>query len=192
MSNPEQFPVIPDWDTYFLEIAVAVSWKSKDPTCPVGAVVADDENVLRSTGFNGFPRGNFDRFSLLNDKEEKLNWICHAEANAIFNAARLGMSLTDSTIYTTKFPCLACCQAIIQAGITRVCTHDHKYWDGDPLDEPDEKFKIKKHGRKQTLLRMSGIEVCAPFHPDWQVSEVHQPQPRVTWREWPRGHTDAA
>jgi len=127
---------IEDWDTYFLELAVAVSWKSKDPKCQVGAVITSRDRVVLSTGFNGFPRGDLDRLELLSDEDEKLNWMCHAEANAIFNAARRGVSLVGCELFTTKFPCLSCCRAIVQAGVERLCTHDDRYWEyasGEPI-----------------------------------------------------------
>jgi deoxycytidylate deaminase len=78
------------------------------------------------------------------------------------NAARIGVALEDATIYVSKFPCLGCCTAIIQAGIKRIYTHDHRYWSDDPLD--------KEHFRKPIVLRQAGIQVDAPFHPDFSVT----------------------
>jgi len=46
--------------------------------------------------------------------------IVHAEMAAITNAARLGLPLGGSTLYTTTFPCHDCAKHIIAAGITRV------------------------------------------------------------------------
>jgi dCMP deaminase len=46
--------------------------------------------------------------------------MVHAEANGIFNAARMGASLKGCTLYCTKIPCATCAQGIIQAGITTV------------------------------------------------------------------------
>lgn len=69
----------------------------------------------------------FDDDRLLDNADEKIKIICHAEANAIFNAARRGVTLQGASIFVTKFPCLACCNAIIQAGITRISTHDKKF-----------------------------------------------------------------
>lgn len=45
------------WDKYFIEMAVLVSTKSKDPSTKVGCVIVGPDNEIRSTGFNGFPRG---------------------------------------------------------------------------------------------------------------------------------------
>jgi len=45
----------------------------------------------------------------------------HAEMEAIINAARRGnVSLKDSTLYCTTFPCHNCSRHIIAAGITKV------------------------------------------------------------------------
>jgi deoxycytidylate deaminase len=101
----------------------------------------------------------FDDEGLLQNIEEKLTWICHAESNAILNAARTGAPMKGSSIYVTKFPCFACCNSIVQAGIARIYTHDDKYWDDDPWD--------KEHTRKMKLLGQARIRVDAPFHPDF-------------------------
>ena len=136
---------VDSWDEYFLNIAKAVSIKSKDPKCPVGAVIASQDNILLSTGFNGLARGVHDDEQTLLDAAEKLRVICHAENNAIVNAARVGgRPLQDTVIYVTKFPCLACCNAIIQAGIKRIYTHDDSFWNDDPVDED--------HSRKKRVL----------------------------------------
>lgn len=153
---------VEDWDHYFLYLALVASIKSKDPRCRVGAVIASPDKVLLSTGFNGFARGVDDDDTLLADVPEKLKMICHAEANAVMNAARIGVALEKATIYVTKFPCLSCCNAIIQAGISRIYTHDNRYWSDDPLD--------KEHFRKPIVLRQAGIQVDAPFHPDFSIT----------------------
>lgn len=44
----------------------------------------------------------------------------HAEANAISYAARFGVPLEGTELYTTFCPCLPCAQLIIAAGITKV------------------------------------------------------------------------
>lgn len=44
----------------------------------------------------------------------------HAEANAVAFAARHGIPLLGSTLYTTLTPCVKCAQLIINAGVTRV------------------------------------------------------------------------
>ena len=155
---------VDNWDEYFLNIAKAVSIKSKDPKCPVGAIIVSQDKIVLSTGFNGFARGVHDDDQILHDADEKLKIICHAESNAIMNAARVGgHAFQGTTIYVTKFPCLACCNAIIQVGITRIYTHDHEFWDDDPLDAD--------HSRKMRVLRETHMEVDAPYHPEFRPSE---------------------
>jgi dCMP deaminase len=152
---------IDSWDTYFAEIAKTVARKSKDPRCPVGCVVTSPDHLVVSTGFNGLPRGVFDSERLLADVEQKLVWICHAEANAILNAARSGAPLKGCSIYVTKFPCFNCCQLIVQSGIASIYTLDSKYWNDDPAE------KTAEHRRKRSLLAQAGIKITAPNHPDF-------------------------
>lgn len=46
--------------------------------------------------------------------------IVHAEMNAISDAARLGRSIKNATLYVTTFPCHNCAKHIIAGGIARV------------------------------------------------------------------------
>jgi len=155
---------VDSWDEYFLNVAKAISIKSKDPKCPVGAVIVSEDNVILSTGFNGLARGVHDDEQTLLDADEKIRVICHAEQNAIMNAARVGgRPLQRAAIYVTKFPCLACCNAIIQAGIRRIYTHDDSFWNDDRADED--------HSRKKRVLHESGVEVDAPYHPAFRPTE---------------------
>ena len=44
----------------------------------------------------------------------------HAEANAIAQAAKFGVSLVDARLYSSMFPCFDCAKLIVAAGITQV------------------------------------------------------------------------
>lgn len=44
----------------------------------------------------------------------------HAEMDALLEAARRGVSVSDATLYTTTFPCHNCARHVIAAGIKRV------------------------------------------------------------------------
>lgn len=46
-----------NWDEFFIEMAMLVARKSKDPSTKVGCVLVGSDNAVLSTGFNGFPRG---------------------------------------------------------------------------------------------------------------------------------------
>ncbi len=108
------------WDYRFIELARHISFWSKDPSTKVGCVVVGEDREIRSTGFNGFPRGINDDDERLLDREKKYPLICHAEENAIMHAARIGVSLKNSTAYVTWPPCSRCARSLIQAGIREI------------------------------------------------------------------------
>ena len=108
------------WDRRFLELAEHISTWSKDPSTKVGCVVVGEDREIRSTGFNGFPRGIEDDAERLEDRAQKYPLICHAEENAIMHAARIGISLKSNTAYVTWPPCSRCTRSLIQAGVSEV------------------------------------------------------------------------
>ena len=80
----------PDWDSYFMKIASAVSERS---TCDeIGHLMVDGHCVR----------------------------TIHAETNAIIQAALHGISTRGSTCYVTHLPCINCTKALINAGIIRI------------------------------------------------------------------------
>ena len=108
------------WDRRFIDLALHISNWSKDPSTKVGCVVVGADREIRSTGFNGFPRGIKDSIERLEDREMKYPLICHAEENAIMHAARIGISLKDCVAYVTWPPCTRCARSLIQAGVVEV------------------------------------------------------------------------
>ena len=108
------------WDKRFLNLAAHISAWSKDPSTKVGCVVVGEDREIRSTGFNGFPRGIEDDAERLEDRAQKYPLICHAEENAIMHAARIGISLKSNTAYVTWPPCSRCTRSLIQAGVSEV------------------------------------------------------------------------
>ena len=118
----------PTWDEYFMEIAKVVAKRSNCSRRQVAAVIAKDNHIL-STGYNGTPRGVKNCFDggcprcaghakSGTGLEECL--CVHAEQNAICQAARYGVNISESTIYITISPCLTCAKLIINAGISEV------------------------------------------------------------------------
>jgi len=178
-SSPD---AIDSWDEYFQLLAEAVKLKSKDPKCQVGAVVVSSDNVVLATGFNGLPRGVRDRADLLEDAEEKFRIICHAEQNAITNAARVGVSLEGAKIYVTKFPCLACLNSILQAGVSAVYTDDTQFWNDDPFDQPNSAKQLNRHDRKRRLIREVKLDVTAPRHSEFEFGHYSQPKYEIERR----------
>lgn len=109
------------WPDYFLGIAEEVKTRSKDVNTQIGAVIVDEGNIIISTGYNSFPRGIKDDLESRQQRPEKYYWMAHAERNAIYAAAKKGISTNGTTIYLTcGVPCSGCAIAIIQAGIKRV------------------------------------------------------------------------
>ena len=107
------------WDKYFIELLDFIAIKSKDKT-KTSAIIVGKEHEIRSTGFNGFPRGVDESDPLKWERPEKYYWAKHAERNAIYNAARMGTCISGCTIYVSHFPCVDCARGIIQSGITNV------------------------------------------------------------------------
>ena len=107
-----------DWDGRFLGLAAHIAGWSKDPSTQVGCVIVGPDREVRSTGFNGLPRGIADTRERLEDRELKYPLICHAEENAIMHAARIGISLKGCTVYVTWPPCTRCARSLIQAGVS--------------------------------------------------------------------------
>lgn len=115
------------WDEYFMGVALLASKRSKDPNTQVGACIVDKNNIILSTGYNGFPKGcsddeyPWDRVG----EDTKYPYVVHAELNTILNAS--GRDLRGSTLYVSLFPCNECTKAIIQSGIREVVYLSDKY-----------------------------------------------------------------
>lgn len=110
-----------NWKEYFGNIAQQIKLKSKDKFTQIGAVIAGKDNEIVSTGYNSFPRGIDDEVPERQERPEKYYWFEHAERNALYNAARIGVSTKDCTMYLTcDMVCAECARAIINSGIARV------------------------------------------------------------------------
>ena len=110
-----------NWDEYFINIAEQVKLKSKDNKTQIGVVLVGKDNSIVSTGYNSFPRGINDYVDERQERPEKYFWFEHAERNAIYNAARIGVSTLGTTMYMTcDISCADCARGIISAGISKV------------------------------------------------------------------------
>ena len=115
------------WDEYFMGVAMLAAKRSKDPNTQVGACIVSQDNIILSTGYNGFPKGcSDDEFPWEREgNDTKYPFVVHAELNAILNCN--GKSLKGSKIYVALFPCNECAKAIIQSGIGEVIYLSDKY-----------------------------------------------------------------
>lgn len=128
MSEEHKHDQRPGWDEYFMKIAEVVALRSNCSRRHVAAVIVKDKRII-STGYNGTPRGikncnegGCPRCSSNVPSGTGLDECicCHGEENAIVQAAYHGISVKDSTLYTTFSPCLLCAKMIINAGIKEV------------------------------------------------------------------------
>ena len=117
------------WDEYFMGVSLLAAKRSKDPNTQVGACIVDANNIILSTGYNGFPYGcSDDDYPWEREGDDtKYNYVVHAELNAILNAR--GKNLKGSRLYVDLFPCNECAKAIIQSGIAEVVYLYDKYAD---------------------------------------------------------------
>jgi dCMP deaminase len=109
------------WDEYFMRIAARVAMRSTCDRKHVGAVIVRERLIL-STGYNGSVRGLphcDDEGHLMVDGHCVAT--IHAEANAILQAARNGVSTDGATIYITASPCWNCFKMVANSGIKRIC-----------------------------------------------------------------------
>lgn len=116
---------------YWLEQTLSLSKLSECSRRKFGAIIIDpDSNVALVNGYNGAARGGTKmcggastcaRTEHKCESGTRLEIGCnHAEANAISNAARVGLSTLDKWLIVNGEPCLACAKLIHQAGISRV------------------------------------------------------------------------
>lgn len=217
------------WDEYFIKMAMLVASKSKDPSTQVGCVIVGPDNEVRSTGYNGFPRGvveetttplhkvrevgrsaftglyqvacscgevlqeidlgfptrpvphsvkeiqalveaQIGHFKEIPDvqlhperwqRPMKYDFVEHAERNAVYNAARIGIPLNGCRAYLNwePIPCKECTKAFIQAGIVEVIG-------------PDIDFPSHGSGKKEETWKMS-------------ISETMMSEAGVTYRRVP-------
>ena len=139
-------PMSESWIKYFMDIATVVASKSKDRT-KVGCVLVNPNNKqILSTGFNGFCRDVADTPERYADREVKMDYVVHAEANAICFAASSGMSTAGSYAFITLPPCHGCAKLLKQAGVT------HVFY--TPERETSQKQEIQDDWRKKTQLSL--------------------------------------
>ncbi len=128
----------PSWDEYFMELAIVVKRRADCLRREVGCILVKDERII-ATGYNGTPHGIVDcsqggcdrcqkrhRGELESGQQEESCVCIHAEQNVIIQAAYLGLSTKDSTLFSTTNPCSSCAKMLINAGIKRVvCRMEH-------------------------------------------------------------------
>lgn len=121
LHNQDRLNERDDWDTFFIKHALEASERSPDAETHVGAVLVRNNSII-AEGYNGFPANVIDRLlpNMRDEDGHKYDWMLHAEANCLFNAAREGISTKDSILYITHKPCSLCLLSLWQSGIREV------------------------------------------------------------------------
>jgi len=120
----------PDPHQYFMGIAIAVRKRANCLGSRIGAVIVQKGRIV-STGYNGTPEnmpncldGGCHRCANREKYPSGTGYdlcICvHAEQNAILAAARFGIPVEGSTVYTTMRPCFSCTKEMLQAKVVAV------------------------------------------------------------------------
>lgn len=127
---------------------------AKRATCDRGRAgsVAVKDNQILATGYVGSPVGfphcddaGHDLRKVLHE-DGSITQHCmrtvHSEQNLICQAAKNGISLNGSTIYTRMTPCRVCAMLLINSGIKRVVC-EKKYHTGAESEEMFQKAGIE-------------------------------------------------
>ena len=174
MGRTEDMPR-PDWDEYYMGIAMAVRTRANCSGNRVGAILVKDRRII-STGYNGTPfnmpnclDGGCNRCANRHLYESGKDYdlcICvHAEQNALLAAARFGIATEGADLYSTMRPCFGCTKELLQAGIASVrYLHEWRY--PDPT-------KQQEYERLQSQIPGGVIRVSL-YDPDarWAVSSL--------------------
>lgn len=113
-------------DREFIKRAGAEALKSSDWWRQVGAIVVKDGKTILETHnhhvpseqmpyINGDPRDVIEA-----GKHSHLSTALHAEQSVIVEAARKGISLEDTSLFLTVFPCVVCAKLVAYSGIKKV------------------------------------------------------------------------
>ena len=141
-------------DHYFMNIAIEVARRSTCTRRQIGAIIVSDVGEIKSTGYNGNPRGLphcheigciRDKLGIASGTRLETCTAVHAEQNALIQA---GTNSRGSTLYSTIVPCPICARMILNAQVARVV------YIGDYSDLSGIEL-LKQAGTKLTKLNKS-------------------------------------
>lgn len=148
------------FDELFMWIARLYSMRSACLHYKVGVVFVKGNRII-SAGYNGPARGeahcNEVGCAKLGVGGKKLpagSGLCrgaHAEINAVYNAAALGIAMEGTKIYCTYHPCYTCAKHLVNLGITEF-VYERDYDGKEEVQRATELFM-----RRGILLRKFSI-----------------------------------
>jgi dCMP deaminase len=153
----------PDWDEYYMTIAMAVRRRASCTGNRVGAILVTGGRVI-ATGYNGTPQGMKNceeggcprcnlREQFKSGEGYDLCLCVHAEQNALLAAARFGIATAGSTMYTTMRPCFGCAKEALQAKVVQVVyLHDWRHPDVRVREAYEQLLTYFPQGCRQLVL----------------------------------------
>jgi dCMP deaminase len=118
-----------DWEETGMMQALSIAQRSKCSRARNGCALVKENRVI-SHGYNGTLSG---QPPCDHDNGQPCDLAVHAETNAVFWAAREGISVKGSTAFVTTSPCRLCARALHQSGVVRV-VYLKEYRDPSGLD----------------------------------------------------------
>ena len=139
---------VPNWISYFQDIARMVAKRATCPRRQVGAIIVKDRTIL-STGYNGSVRktDHCTEKGCIMENGHCVRTV-HAEVNAIIQAAKNGVKIDGAEMYSTSGLCWNCLKIIANAGIKTVYFED---------EYPDEKVRLGAAEMSIQLVRVSVV-----------------------------------
>jgi dCMP deaminase len=113
-------PTLQELDEAFKIADKTANLVSSDSQSKVGAGIFNF-NKIAMVASNTFVNG---AVGLPDTRPDKYQYIIHAEANLIYEAARLGIPLDKKIVICTLSPCQNCIRTMFQAGIREVYYRD--------------------------------------------------------------------
>jgi dCMP deaminase len=129
---------------YICKMTETVASKSSCDRAHVGAIFITEDFEIITTGYNGAPKGmkHCDEIGHLFDANGKCIRCVHAEQNAIIQAAKHGVSLKNSILYVTHYPCQICQKMLLNLGIKEIRYKEYYVPTQDFLKE--SKLEVKQ------------------------------------------------
>ena len=170
----------PPMERYFMELALQVRRRANCAGNKVGAVLVREERVI-STGYNGTPEdmkncteGGCERCARRAEFGPGKGYdmcIClHAEQNALLSAARFGIPVEGTFMYSTMKPCFNCLKEMAQVHVQGIYfVHD---W------QPDDPGFQRQYEILEGRIP-KGVKQLAVEDPqkEWAVSKPEPPVP---------------
>jgi len=147
----------PSWDDVWMNVALAMSERSKCVRATVGCVIVSQDQRVVSSAYNGPPSGftaegpcsNWCPRAMAQGNGDPTYDDCHSvhsETNAITRADP--QELKGATVYVTSSMCKGCAKVVANSGVSRVVhlVDDKVHW-------------YRNSGATEDFLRDCGLEV---------------------------------